>query len=135
MNPEVALIVGAIAAVAITIWLYIKVLPKKLNGTFDNEVFQFLHDFFHFKKLYLEEVLKVIFTVATVACITIGALLLVSTVDGYYYDVSMFPYGLALLIAGPVSLRLVYETLMMFILLVKNTIEINNKLKEPKDQE
>ncbi len=139
MNFGVAIVLGSIAAVVLTILMYVKILPRKMDGTFEKPFYQFLHDFFHFKKLYLEEVLKAIFTLATVACVVIGALLLISTYEtwGYYdtYRESTAPYGLLILIGGPIALRLVYESMMMFILLVKNTMEINNKLKGEKKEE
>ena len=129
---SLAIALGCIAAVALTILLYVKVLPTKLNGTFRDKKLQFLHDFFHFKKLYLEEVLKFIFTLATVACVTVGAFLLLGYDEYYgYYSSrreSTFLYGLCIMVGGPIALRLVYESLMMFILLVKNTMEINKKL-------
>ena len=135
-ETPVALALGSIAALALTIFLYVKVLPPKLDGTFNNKYLQFLFDFFHFKKLYLEEVLKFVFTLATVACITIGAFMLLGYEEyyGYYSNrrESTFLYGICLMVGGPISLRLVYEGLMMFILLVKNTMEINNKLAAPK---
>ena len=37
--------------------------------------------------------------------------------------------GLLMMILGPIIIRLAYEFIMMFILLVKNVIQINNKLK------
>ena len=39
--------------------------------------------------------------------------------------------GVVLAVAAPLALRLVYEIILMFILLVKNVIEINKKLKAP----
>lgn len=135
MPPVAAIILGSIATIVLTVLLYIKVLPRKMDGALENPFLQFLHDFFHFKKLYLEEVLRFIFTLATVACIAIGAFLLitVNSYDGYYYSYSTWygGYGLLLMIGGPIFLRLVYEGFMMAILLVKNTIEINSKLKKP----
>lgn len=137
----VALVLGCIAALAATVLLYIKVLPRKLDGSFNNKWLQFLHDFFHFKKLYLEEVLKGIFVLATVACVCVGVFMLVSYNEIYHYSrygsyytkESMFLYGLLLIVGGPISLRLAYEGIMMFILLVKNVLEINGKLKAPKE--
>ena len=130
---------GAIAAVIVTILLYVKVLPRKLDGTFSNNFVQFLHDFFHFKKLYLEEVLKFFFVLATVACVCIGAFLMLGYQEywGYYATrkESTFLIGLAVLVGGPVSLRLAYEMLMMLILAVKNIMDINNKLPNKKDPE
>lgn len=138
MNYEVALILGPILALILTVVLYIKVMPRKLDGSFNKPILQFLHDFFHFKKLYVEEVMKFLFALATVTSVVSGALLLISVRDTYSYSYyygssrgseSTFWMGLCLLIGGPISLRLVYEFTMMFILLVKNTMEINNKLK------
>ena len=136
MSYEVSLVIGAIASVILTILLYVKVMPRKLDGTFANNFQQFLHDYFHFKKLYLEEVLKFAFVLASVACVVCGVLLLIS-VDPYgwyssysgWHSESTFGYGIALLLGGPIALRLSYELLMMFILLVKNVMEINNTLK------
>ena len=135
MSYEVSLVIGAIASVILTILLYVKVMPRKLDGTFANNFQQFLHDYFHFKKLYLEEVLKFAFVLASVACVVCGVLLLIS-VDPYgwyskysgWHAESTFGYGLALIFGGPISLRLAYEGIMMFILLVKNVMEINAKL-------
>lgn len=140
MSPTVSLVLGIIAAIVITVFLYIKVLPRKYDGKLPNKYWQFVHDFFHFKKLYLEEVLKAIYVLANAACIAIGAFMLISfqTYTSYYYGYSRTTwyggYGLLLIIGGPIALRLTYEGIMMFILLVKNTIEINNKLKAPETQ-
>ena len=48
----------------------------------------------------------------------------------YYasYSKSFAGEGLALLILGPVVVRLVYELLMMTIILVKNVVDINKKM-------
>lgn len=138
---EVALILGGVATLVAIILLYVKVMPKKHDGNFKKAFPQKLHDFFHFKKLYLEEVLKFIYVLATVAMVCMGAFLLLA----YYEDFSWMTwatekkstllYGLALIVAGPIVLRLSYEVFMMFILLVKNTIEINNKLSVKKPVE
>ena len=135
MNPTVSLILGIIAAVALTVFLYIKVMPRKYDGKLPNKFLQFIHDFFHFKKLYLEEVLKGIYVLANACCICVGIFLLITveSYHGYYYSRTTWygGYGLLLIVLGPIALRLTYEGIMMFILLVKNTIEINNKLKAP----
>lgn len=138
MNYEVSLVLGIISAIVLTVFLYIKVMPGKKDGTFNKGILQFLHNYFNFKKLYLEEVLKCVFSLATIACVTTGALLLISTEEVYHYSYysgsyytkeSTFLYGLLVMVAGPIALRLVYEVMMMFILLVKNVMDINNKLK------
>ena len=42
--------------------------------------------------------------------------------------------GFLILIFGPIVVRLIYEGIMMFIILVKNTIKINEKLGTPEDK-
>lgn len=143
-----ALVIAALAAIACTVYLCIKVLPAKYDGTFSKTIFQQIHDYFNFKKLYLESVLKVIFTLATVACVvggiavaTVGNLfqLFGNIADAINYDyfgswiwsqlfINLFG-GIAIAALGPIVLRLVYEGILMFIFLVKNVIEINNKMK------
>ena len=138
---EVLSVLSVLATIAATIFLYIKVLPRKLDGTFPKKFLQMLHDYFHFKKLYIEEVLKFIFVLATVACVCAGVFLLLGYTESYHYSYysggyttreSTFLYGLAVLIGGPIALRLTYEGLMMFILAVKNIMDINNKLPSKK---
>ena len=146
------LVVGVIAAMVL---LYLKVLPQKLDGTFGNKLLQFLHDYFNFKKLYVEFVLKFIFMLLTVFCIVGGVVGLIASVFGFFggmveaieygswyfeYVIRAFFIGslssLGVLVLGPVVVRLAYEFTMMFVLLVKNVMEINNKTKgEPPEAE
>lgn len=140
-SMETALVLSVIATIVTTILLYVKVLPRKLDGTFSNKFLQKLHDYFHFKKLYIEEVLKFIFVLASVACVCTGVFLLLGYTESYRYSYysggyttkeSTFLYGLLLIVGGPIALRLTYEGLMMFILAVKNIMDINNKLPNKK---
>lgn len=145
-----ATVVGILAAIALTVLLYIKVLPARLDGTFRKRITQFLHDYFNFKELYLEVVLKAVFAVASISCITVGLLgatvgnviELVKNVEiaidyGYFGSwvwgqfFSNFFGGIALAVVGPLALRLVYELILMLVLLCKNVAEINRKLKAP----
>jgi len=145
----ILLILGIVAVIAAMVWLYRKVLPQKLDGTFTGKHLQKLHDYFNFKKLYIESVLEFLFTLATVICVVMGGIgllqavfdLLGGLVDMFaYYGVDYFPYVMGnfvlsvlgsavFMLIGPVVLRLIYEGTMMFILLVKNVMEINGKLK------
>ena len=135
MEFETGLGLASIAAIVLTILLYIKVLPKKLDGTFEKKGLQKLHDYFHFKKLYLESVMKFIFVLATVTVVCVGVFMLFSYTGYGRWKESMFWYGVIMLVAGPISVRLAYEGIMMFILLVKNVMDINNKLSAPKTEE
>ncbi|MBR3908535.1 MAG: hypothetical protein IKJ50_02330, partial [Clostridia bacterium] len=123
--------------------------PAKYDGTFSKKIFQKAHDYFNFKKLYLESIIKVLFTFLSIACVVGG--ILMATVGNTIWAISKsieyaalgissgwifttyityFFAGIGIAVLGPVVLRLVYEGFMMFIILVKNVVEINNKTKK-----
>lgn len=141
MPVNVATVLGTILAIAATITLFIMVLPKSKDGRLSNQFLQFLHDALNFKILFLETILKVFYVLSTSLCIFVGFFLIFARVDytyGYGYHVagySTFAQGLILLILGPIILRICYELLMLAILLVKNVIEINKKIKPTGSQE
>lgn len=144
-----SIVLGIMAAVAATVLLCLKVLPEKFNGNFKKKPFQLIHDYFNFKKLYLESILKILFTFLSIACVAVGVLIILfgnnitlfgniieGLERGYVRDWVWALYfrniisGLGIAVLGPIALRLIYEAAMMFILLVKNVIQINNKLKD-----
>ncbi len=49
--------------------------------------------------------------------------------DSYYGSRSFAGQGLLTMLLGPIIIRIFFEFMMLTILLVKNVIEINNKLK------
>lgn len=133
MDPRIAVMIGAVLTLIVVVLLYITVLPKKRNGKFKSKFLQGLHNYFHFKKLFIEEILRFVFVLLTVGCICCGFFLLFAryTMDfggGYSATQHYWMYGLAAIIGGPIALRLVYEILMMGILLVQNVIDMNKKL-------
>lgn len=144
-----AMVSAALIAIAATVLLFIKVVPAKYDGTFSKKIFQKAHDYFNFKKLYLESIIKVLFTFLSIACVVGG--ILMATVGNTIWAISKsieyaalgissgwifttyityFFAGIGIAVLGPVVLRLVYEGFMMFIILVKNVVEINNKTKK-----
>ena len=141
-------VMAVLGAIAATVLLAIKVLPAKKDGTFSKKLVQHAHDYFNFKKLYLEQILKILFTFLTIASILVG--IFYATLGNFFqfignlsdaikYDVYdyMSKYiliGLASTVLGPIALRLAYELLMMFGMLVKNVIDINGKLKVEKEE-
>lgn len=136
-RTDVAVILGVIHAIAATVLLYIMVLPKRKDGKL-NAFLQQVHNFFNVKKLYLEEVLKFLYVLSSVLMVCVGFFMLLGYEYGYNYygpaKQSTFLPGLLVMVLGPIALRLVYEGIMMFILLVKNTMEINNKIKDEKKE-
>lgn len=144
-----ALVISILVSIAATALLFLKVLPAKYDGTFSKKIFQKIHDYFNFKKLYLESILKGAFTFLSIACVVGGVLM--GTVGNTIWFISKlikfsaYGYGtswisttyftnfficIGIAVLGPVVLRLLYEGMMMFILLVKNVVEINKKTKE-----
>lgn len=131
MPLKVAIILGLIVAIVAIVVLYLKVLPSEVDGKLNNKFLQFLHDYFHFKKLYIESVLRFLFAFATVLTVSFGFFLLISFETTFWGDTqSYFLPGLLLIVLGPIVLRVTYELLMMVILLVQSVISINDKLKK-----
>ena len=66
-------------------------------------------------------------------CIVSALIVLGLIFKNKVYAPFVFAYafaGIGIAVLGPVVLRLVYEGFMMFIILVKNVVEINNKTKK-----
>lgn len=131
-------VLGILLALGATVCTYIFVLPEgkiKNSNSFFGKVFTFAKDLFNFKDLYLEKILQALYILATIACITVGAMMLF----GFSFWESWTGklnvewtggYGLLLMFVGPIAVRISFEIIMMFILLVKNVIQINSKLKK-----
>jgi hypothetical protein len=129
MPVAVAYVIGAILAIGGTIVSYIFIIPaKKRNGL--NKFLRFLHDVFNFKSLLLEQIIRGMYVLTTIFVITTGFFMLFSVQRTLFGSntTSTAPMGAVMMLVGPFFVRLVYEGIMMFILLVKNTIEINNKI-------
>lgn len=114
--------IGAIVALICTILLFVMVLPAKKRAGLP-KFFQILHDIFNFKGLLLEYIVKALYTFLTISSIVSGFCLLFANIYGH----SLAGLGLLLMLLGPVLLRVIFESTMMFILLVKNVISMNNK--------
>ena len=127
-------VVGILAAIAVTVLAYIFIIPEKKRENLP-KLFKAIHDLFNFRELFLEKILKALYVLSTAACVTIGLFWQFGfTVSQSWYDSEVTVdwaggRGLLLIICGPIVIRIVYEAMMMFVLLVKNTIEINNQLK------
>ena len=137
MTPAVVAIAITLSVVA-TILACIFIMPESKRPTL-NKFFRFCHDVFNFRELLLDKVLKVLYIFSTIYCILTGFFTIFS--PGYYFYGNSFLYGLLIMVIGPIVLRIIYEMLMMFVLLVRNTISINNKLsnkavagEEPKQE-
>ena len=132
MPIQAAIIIGVLGALVCSILSVIMITPEKKRSSL-SPFFKFLHDLFNFKTLFIEKILKFFYILLTLACVFLGVLMLFS--GTYYTDYwtdtthfqSTFGYGLLLLILGPIVVRITYESVMMFIILVKNVIDVNRK--------
>ena len=120
---------AVIISIILTILLAILVVPeKRRNGL--PKFFQVVHDICNFKGLLLEKVLKVLYIFSTINVMLTGIFTWFS--GGYNFGLT-FLTGLLILVLGPILVRLAYEFMMLFVLLVKNVIQINNKLNGRSD--
>lgn len=119
----------AIAAIAC---VYVLVLPERKYAKLPR-FFKWLADFFNGKKLWLESALKLIYIAITIFYIVYASF------SAIYLLFSGYPSGFfSMIITGVVSVvivRLFYEGISLGILLVKNVIQINNRLRDKEVKE
>lgn len=134
----VVLVIAATLTVVATILLYIFVLPEKKRAGLP-KIAQIVHDVLHFKSLFIEKIIRFFYVLATAWCVLTGFFMLfgISSYESYYYSRTDWygGYGILLMILGPIALRVIFETIMMGILLVKNVMQINNKLNGIEENE
>lgn len=120
---------AVIISIILTILLVVLVVPEKRRAGLP-KFFQVVHDICNFKGLLLEKVLKVLYIFSTINVMLTGIFTWFS--GGYNFGMT-FLAGLLILVLGPIIVRLAYEFMMLFVLLVKNVIQINNKLNGKND--
>ena len=116
--------VATLLAIAATVLAFVFIVPEKRREKL-NAFGKFLHDTCNFKYLVVEKLLQALYIFSTALVILNGFFLLFQSVYGHWLG----GYGILIMVVGPIVLRLLYELLMMVVLLVKNVIGINNKLK------
>ena len=134
-------ILASLAALALTIAAFVLIIPKSKRKGMTNPFLIFLHDLFNFKQLLLEKIFKFLYVLSTISCITIGVPMIfwfekvprysswISRESDYTYEWRGY-IGILLVILGPIIARILFEGIMMFILLVKNTMDINQKMDD-----
>lgn len=118
-----AIVLSLAAAIAIAILI----APEKKRGQLQGFA-GWLNDLFNFRALFVEKIFKFLYILTTCFCLIGGLFTLFSAIGAKYGGDSLALSGLLVMVLGPVVVRIAYEFIMMFILLVKNTIQINNKL-------
>lgn len=122
-------VVAVILAIVATVLAYIFIVPEKKREKL-NAFGKFLHDTFNFKYLIVEKILQALYIFFTADVELIGFFLLFAAPKDWYGDRHwMGGYGILIMILGPIMIRMIYELLMMAVLLLKNVISINNKLR------
>lgn len=119
MPVSLALIIGIVVAVIATVCSYIFIIPEEKRENLPGFL-QFVHDLFNFRAMLIESIARVLYIFCTFGSIAAGFLLLFG---------STFWVGLIVMIIGPLVLRMVYELIMLFVLMVQNTISLNRKIK------
>ena len=124
ISPAVTVgIISALVSLVCSILVWTLVMPEKKRPTL-NAFFTFVSDVFNFRSLLIEKILKFTYLLLTLFAILFGFLAFVVSIN----DGRAALIGLLVMILGPIALRLIYELSMMAVLLVKNVIEINNKM-------
>ena len=133
-------IIALILALGATVVAFIFIVPEKKREKL-NKIGKLLHDIFNFKFLIVEKILQALYILCTAFAVIYGFFMLFSFETysyGYYIERTTVRWnggwGLLIMIGGPIAIRLAYEGMMMMILLVKNVIQINNKLKAPEGE-
>ena len=112
-------IVSVILAIIGGIVLYFTFLSKKNEGKFTGFLWC-LYDFLTFKKMMIENVLKILYIIVALF-VTLSSFGLIS--------ISFLAFLLTLVI-GNVLTRVIYELLLVKLVICKNTTEINKKLNK-----
>ena len=130
-TSEAFLIISVLLAIVATVLALIFIVPEKRREKL-NAFGRFLHDTLNFKYLIIEKILQTLYIFATAYIILSGFFMLFQKTPDYgfgYGGTWLGGYGILMMILGPIIIRLIYELLMMSIILVKNVISINSKLK------
>ncbi len=121
-------VLGIITAVAVTVLAFIFILPENKRAKLP-KFLKIVSDILNMKQLFIETFFRAVYILSTFACIFVGVFMIFGFESYGRYTHWYGGYGLLIAILGPIVVRIMFEGIMMFILLVKNTIEINKKLK------
>ncbi len=124
----VCVILAIVLAIVGTIVSFILIVPDKRRNALP-KFFKFLHDLFNFKFLSIEKIMQAFYIFSTFYVVVYGFFFLFTFTEDRRGNISWEGWiGFLIMLLGPVVIRIAYEMLMMFIILVKNTNQINNKL-------
>ena len=113
-----------VVAVVLTALLLVLVLPKQKDGHLP-AFFQLLYDLFTPKALMIEKLLQVLYVFLNCLTVLFGIAIFF---NGFFAGFGRIVLGLVILVVGPVLLRVIHELLLLAVMQVKATREINQKL-------
>lgn len=130
MNIGTSIGIGAVLALIAAIVVMVLITPNSKEGQLHGFA-KFLRDYFLMRYLVIESILRFIFILSTCACIFCGFFLLFGKTPSFYGygGSSTAGAGLLIMVLGPIFTRISYEFMMITIMLLKNTMEINAKMK------
>lgn len=108
-----SVVIAIVGGIAIYFAFLNKNNENKLTGFWKD-----IYDFLNFKKIYLTELLKLIYVIVTIG---MNLLLLTNIFSNFFITILS-------IIFGNIALRITYELVFMFINLYENVSEINNKM-------
>lgn len=111
-------ILSVVIAIAGGILVYLLFIKKDVKT--DNKFVKALKEALEFKVMFVETILKVLYLISTIYVILLSF---------SFIGINFFVF-LMLLILGPVVIRLIFEQLLMFIMVWKNTSEIAKNTKK-----
>lgn len=122
-------VLAFLAAVVGTVLIMVLVTPEKRRAKLPKAL-QVFADICNFKGLLLEYIVRAIYIFSTILTVISGVFTILSapftgSVGGFFAAVFG---GLLSIVMGVILIRVIFEFAMMFILLVKNVIQINNKM-------
>ena len=126
-------IIATILAIAATVVAFVMIVPESKReklGRFG----KFLHDAVNFKFLIVEKILQALYIFVTAYVILCGFFMLFMAPETWTGRHWLGGSGILLMVLGPIAVRLCYELLMMAVLLLKNVISINRKLKNQNER-
>mgnify|MGYP004521645983 FL=1 len=121
-KTSIGAIVWGILSVVIAIvgGLLVYFLFIKKDCKTNNKFVKWLKEVLQFKVMFVEIILKVVYLIATIYVILLSF---------SFIGTSFFVF-LSMLLFGPIAIRLIFEQLLMFIMVWKNTSEIAKNTKK-----
>lgn len=123
----VVYLIALLVTLVLTVLSFVFFVPEK-RGNKMKGFGKFLHNTFCFKYLVVEKILQAIYIFSTIGSVIVGIIMLVTAKS----SLNVLE-GLLVMILFPIAIRLSFELMMLGILLVKNVISINAKLKNQFD--